>query len=279
MLGFRYAVAISPYNQSSGPFAVWIPPTQVEFGSSTGGYTVNMPGRNLTLIDAAFTNGSATSELFALNSYTILKSMPSAEFSSSGVATMSLEPFGTFAIQLKWQWQLLRADGSYQNSSWVPVPPVSVHPDLLAVVSSFGPIPVPSGGTLGTCLSGPLANRSFELQIVALNPSPHELDSLNLTPTGARSSWCETLQIPVGTAPGPALFQLWDLAPDNLTFLLASTHFRVENSTSSAEGSFGVWIGPLDIGIGVAAGALAVATWIVYRKEHGNRPDPPSPSP
>ncbi len=255
-IGFRYELAAPGYLSAWGSLQVWFPATQVSFATAEGALVVPLGARNLTLSNDQFLPENSTEVLDILFNQTTFRPAGTAVFSTLGETPMSVLPFGTLTLALRWQWLLVSVDGGAQNSSWSTSTP-DLEAAQYAAATSFGPKLVAPSGSLGACLAGPIGGRTFTLRAATLNP-PSELNA-----TTARAApppaadLCLQLNLPA-TAPLSGDLQLWENVSPNLSLLLLAMHYRVTNLTVAPTLSID-WTGVLNGGVLVGAVLLAVA--------------------
>lgn len=260
-IGAVYAVSAPSYPSGAGPATVRIPSAVVQIATTSGPIHLYFGSLNLTLNGNGSASGAAgPSSRFS--SPLQFNSSPAAFLSTQGLSVMASWPYGSYSVQVRWQWVLVAPDGSIQSgpwSGWSTVTPAQIA-DLSTASGSSWTVGAPQQ----VCLSGPVAGRTFSVHLSIANPSQVFVTGTVTVPAAQSGAYCWTNTVPAGTAPQQAFLHLWEYA--NLTFMLVVVEVQLVNpggggGGGSASGGTG-WV-PLAT-IGIVALVVVVALEVVY---------------
>jgi|GEM_PF-2958335 len=277
----EYSVQSTGYPGSPGPATITVPSAVVMIPTTDTLLHLYLAPVNLTLTgnaSAEATAGPASKFGTALT----FNTTGTALLSSQGIALMASWPHAQVPVEFRWRWAMSAPDGSTTEGTWSAWQ--SVVPAALA---AFVPDP-PHTWTLGspymTCLTGPLAGRSFSLHVSTANPVAQYDGGEVTVPTSGpgTTAFCWNSTLPTSIVPQQAFIHLWEFA--NLTYLLdvVLIELAAPGSGTAVTPPFtppaiNGWSVVLVAGAIIAAVIVGVELYLLagYRRAH--RPPPPPP--
>lgn len=238
-LSVSYEVRALVSGAGTASIKVDVPTVTAVFPTEGGGsITIQVGPHVLAAALSAWSDPNATSHSRTLNSSTVFQSNASAYLSTSKIAVSAPTPFGSFALEVRWQWVLTPTGGAPVVGPWtVPTAqgssPSEFYPAAAVTLVGSSGTNATIGWNFTLALSGAAPSESFVIKLENVTTGGDLRDSSAVAPSAAGAPFNASVLV-LGTSgalvPGKYIIHLHDACNALLLSLPITAHYTQKAS-------------------------------------------------